>query len=230
MPLELFVLNPVFSIFHAAHLCIGYAGENWSTKLDDELKSEILSGNYKNFYQFAFEKPLLAGHAFWYYIEEKYKRENTTYLLYLARVLAGLCTVFLKIYHTKTTYYLLRLNAWVAILLLVFASAIHWDETIAQYNLARKSTIPLDVPFLLSLSDKTLPLLRKNEDVLENASDNNFCYGSRFYYTSPVKFLAYREKEFLKEQQNYTWLSWNLADAQVKKELTQNTHLSQIKW
>ena len=69
---------------------VAYVGQNWSTELDDELKSEILSGNYKNFYQFAFEKPLLAGHAFWYYIEEKYKRDNTTYLLYLARVYKNL--------------------------------------------------------------------------------------------------------------------------------------------
>ena len=69
---------------------VAYAGQNWSTQLDDDLKNEILSGNYKNFYQFAFEKPLLAGHAFWYYIEEKYKRENTTYLLYLARVYKNL--------------------------------------------------------------------------------------------------------------------------------------------
>ncbi|MEO6219430.1 MAG: hypothetical protein ABIO81_03310 [Ginsengibacter sp.] len=69
---------------------VAYAGQNWSTQLDDDLKSEILSGQYKNFYQFAFEKPLLAGHAFWYYIEEKYKKENTTYLLYLARVYKSL--------------------------------------------------------------------------------------------------------------------------------------------
>ena len=69
---------------------VAFVGENWSTALDDELKSEILSGNYKNFYQFAFEKPELAGHAFWYYVEEKYKQENVTYLLYLARVYKNL--------------------------------------------------------------------------------------------------------------------------------------------
>ncbi len=69
---------------------IAYVGENWSTQLDDDLKSEILSNKYKNFYQFAFERPLLAGHAFWYYIEEKYKKENTSYLLYLARVYKSL--------------------------------------------------------------------------------------------------------------------------------------------
>jgi hypothetical protein len=69
---------------------IEYAAENWSTVLDDDLKSEILSEKYKNFYQFAYDKPLLAGHAFWYYIEEKYKKENVTYMLYLARVYKNL--------------------------------------------------------------------------------------------------------------------------------------------
>ena len=69
---------------------VDFAAENWSTTLDDELKSEMLSGNYGKFYQFAFEKPRIAGHAFWYYIEEKYKKENVTYLLYLARVYKNL--------------------------------------------------------------------------------------------------------------------------------------------
>ncbi len=69
---------------------VAYLGENWSTDLDDELKSEILSGNYTKFSKFAFEKPLLAGHSFWYYIEEKYKKENVTYFLYLARIYKNL--------------------------------------------------------------------------------------------------------------------------------------------
>jgi len=67
-----------------------YCGQNWSTQLDNQLRNEILSDKYKTFYQFAFENPLLAGHAFWYYIEVKYNRKNTTYLLYLARVYKSL--------------------------------------------------------------------------------------------------------------------------------------------
>src|ERR1035438_5153332 len=55
---------------------IGYVGENWNTDLDDQLKSAILSGRYDNFYNMAFEKPNLSGHAFWYYFAEKYKKEN----------------------------------------------------------------------------------------------------------------------------------------------------------
>ncbi len=69
---------------------VAYLGENWSTDLDDELKSEILSNNYRKFSKFSYYKPLLAGHAFWYYIEEKYKKENVTYFLYLARIYKNL--------------------------------------------------------------------------------------------------------------------------------------------
>jgi hypothetical protein len=35
---------------------IDYAAENWSTELDDQLKSAMLSGEYRNFYQFAYKK------------------------------------------------------------------------------------------------------------------------------------------------------------------------------
>ena len=42
----------------------------WSIEKDDELKKCNLGGDYNNFYQFAFDKPILAGHAFWYYIAE----------------------------------------------------------------------------------------------------------------------------------------------------------------
>ena len=80
---------------------VAFAGENWNTGLDDELKSEILSGNYRNFYQFAFEKPLLAGHSFWHFIEEKYKKENVTYLFYLARVYKNLNRACLQICKQK---------------------------------------------------------------------------------------------------------------------------------
>jgi hypothetical protein len=64
---------------------IAYIGENWSADLDDDLKSELLSGNHNKFSSLSYARPLLAGHAFWYFIEEKYKKENVTYFFYLAR-------------------------------------------------------------------------------------------------------------------------------------------------
>ncbi len=80
---------------------VAYLGENWSTALDDELKSEILSGNYNKFSKLSFEKPLLAGHAFWFFIEEKYKKENVTYFLYLARIYKNLNKASLQITKKK---------------------------------------------------------------------------------------------------------------------------------
>ncbi len=65
---------------------IAYAAERWSTEKDDALKSAMLSGEYNKFYAFAMNKPLLAGHAFWYYIAEKYGTQNVTYLMYLSRI------------------------------------------------------------------------------------------------------------------------------------------------
>jgi hypothetical protein len=69
---------------------VAYAAENWNTELDDQLKSAILGGTYKNFYHLAYERPMLAGHSFWHYIAETYKRENVTYFLYLSRVYRNL--------------------------------------------------------------------------------------------------------------------------------------------
>lgn len=80
---------------------VSYLAENWSTDLDDELKSEILSGDYKNFYNFVFKKPEIAGHGFWYYIEERYKKENVTYLLYLARIYKNLNKACLQVCKKK---------------------------------------------------------------------------------------------------------------------------------
>jgi hypothetical protein len=69
---------------------ITYTAENWSTELDDQLKSALLSGSYKNFYEFAFYKPALAGHSFWRFLADNYKKENVTYFLYLTRVYKSL--------------------------------------------------------------------------------------------------------------------------------------------
>lgn len=80
---------------------IAYAAENWNTQLDDDLKSALLSDRYNNFYQFAFDKPLLAGHAFWFYIANRYGKDKTTYFLYLSRVYRNLNAASQKIAKKK---------------------------------------------------------------------------------------------------------------------------------
>ena len=80
---------------------IEFAAENWSPSLDDDLRAAMLSGKYNNFYQLAFEKPVLAGHSFWKYIADKYGKSKTTYFLYLARIYRNLNNASQKIAKKK---------------------------------------------------------------------------------------------------------------------------------
>ncbi|SEW08161.1 hypothetical protein SAMN05428988_1871 [Chitinophaga sp. YR573] len=80
---------------------IAYAAENWNATLDDELKDVIQSGRYKNFNQLAYEKPLLAGHAFWYYVESKYGKDAVPYLMYITRINRGLKKGFQQVLNQK---------------------------------------------------------------------------------------------------------------------------------
>ena len=80
---------------------VEYVADNWNTIEDDKLRDAMLSGRYNNFYQFAYEQPNLAGHAFWEYMAEKYKKENVTYFLYLARVYRNLNNASMRICKKK---------------------------------------------------------------------------------------------------------------------------------
>lgn len=133
-------------------------------------------------------------------------------IFFLLMVLVGLITVFIKIYLSKSAYYLFRVNAWVVLILLVISSIFNWDNVIVKYNLSHKSTVPIDVPFLLSLSNSTLPLLQKNLDVLEKYNSKKFYVNNRNKTLSAVEFYEYRKANFLEEQRHHTWLSWNIPD------------------
>ncbi|MBL7701865.1 MAG: DUF4173 domain-containing protein [Ferruginibacter sp.] len=161
----------------------------------------------------------------YYYITHMglaYKRIGV--LVFLLMVLMGLITVFIKIHQRKTAYYLWRVNGWFGVILLVAASCIHWDETIARYNLAHKSNIPVDVKFLLTLSDKTLPLLDKNQDVLVRTKELIQGEGEYLYRSglTPKEMFEIRKREFFEKQRTYSWLSWNYADRYVKQNLTKS--------
>lgn len=175
-------------------------------------------------YAWIIQNAMLVSSVFlrdYYYILKHglaYKRIGV--LFFLLMVLIGLATVFLKIWSRRTNYFLFRVNAWAGIAVLVLATTIHWDEFIAGYNLKRKNTVELDVPFLLSLSDKALPLLdtnivsiqkRENDARLQNVNSQPACD------TCFIEELKQREIRFEQKQKEYTWLSWNYADAYTKK-------------
>jgi hypothetical protein len=164
----------------------------------------------------------------YYYIARHglaYKRIGVLFFLFM--VLIGLLTVFLKIANKKTGYYLWRVNAWAGIIILVLSTTVQWDEFIARYNLDRKDKTLLDVPFLLSLSDKALPILDQNVPVfIKIHKERPMIIDGIDYLDYYLRRLEQRKKEWFQSQSTVSWLSWNYADAEVKKYFDQAAGLS----
>ena len=136
-------------------------------------------------------------------------------LVFAILCIIGLATVYLKVARQKTLFFLFKVNGNIWFALLLAFSVVNWDVFIAKYNLAQSDKVAIDADYLLSLSDKTLPVLDKNR--------------AKLYYT-PSKDLNGREiakprtKEFYSQQlderigyfkeryEKVSWLSWNLPD------------------
>jgi hypothetical protein len=147
-------------------------------------------------------------------------RNRIGILFYLALVVAGLLSVAWKIHRHKTVYYLLRVNAWAAIVLMIGATTVNWDRFIVNYNLSRKNEIVMPVVYMVSLSDSVLPVLDENREELKRHEalmkkngfwDYGVCDGCW------EKSLNARIDLYKSEQRNYSWLSWNMRDVAAKK-------------
>ncbi|RZL14144.1 MAG: DUF4173 domain-containing protein, partial [Pedobacter sp.] len=95
-----------------------------------------------------------------------YKRIGV--IVFVLLCIIGLSTVYFKIAKQKTLFYLLKVNGNIWYILLLAFSLINWDVVIVKYNLAHKGTIAFDPDYLLSLSDKTLPVIHKNRKELNS--------------------------------------------------------------
>lgn len=158
---------------------------------------------------------------YYYFVHMGLAYKRIGVVVFLLLVAVGLITVFIKIHWRKTNYYLLRVNAWAVILVFALCSTIDWDLWIAEHNLARKDRIPVDINFLLTLSDRTLPVIQQHPEVLDTAflqkkNEVDFMYERRM---SPSAYFTMRKKDFFSAQQGYTWLSWNRSDAFVLANL-----------
>lgn len=65
---------------------VAYVAQSWNVNLDNELKQLLRTGRYETFNQLAQDHPTLAGHAFWFYIENIYGSDAPSYLLYISRI------------------------------------------------------------------------------------------------------------------------------------------------
>src|SRR4030095_3483347 len=148
-----------------------------------------------------------------YYYALSYKRIGV--MIFLLLTFTGLVTMLIQIHSKKTTFYLLTINSWAALVVLLLMSSYSWDRAIAEFNLSNPDKEAIDIEYLLSLSDDTLPVLDKHKTVL----DREFI-SYRFImedYKNGLDQYSLRVKRFRSEQENYSLLSWNLADHNTLK-------------
>ncbi len=131
-----------------------------------------------------------------------------THARMLVILLLGICVcsliiLFSTIWERRATLYFLQVNTWVAYIIIVMVSLVNWDNVIATYNLSRSNDSRIDTKVLLTLSDKTLPILLEYRDIYPVEP---FSLGA--YYGK----LAQKVEKFQASYENQTFLSWNWAD------------------
>ncbi len=157
------------------------------------------------------------------YFSLAYKRIGV--VIFLILVLYGLYTVLIKVYKRKSSYYLLRKNAYFLFVILLSSSFVNWDKIIVKYNFSHAENSFLHLDYLASLSDQVLPGLGKSLNemkALDVIQKKKFPFEQQ--YMTPEKYfdlISKRSEEFKKNWEAKGILSWNLPDHLAYKKLRQ---------
>lgn len=143
-----------------------------------------------------------------------YKRVGV--IVFLALVLIGLVTLFIKVRERRSFYYLARVNGWAWFAMLIGLSTVNWDGTIVRYNLAHWNQGEIDVDNYLLMSDKVLPLLYANLDKVEQQMAHHRTNRVRWVeYLDPADFrreLDAKRHRFIWRMEAQQWQERNWAD------------------
>ena len=124
--------------------------------------------------------------------------------VFLAATFIGLFSMLYKIAFRKTFFFLMKFNSWSVIWILVLTASFNWDAVIAKHNLDHSGPRPIDRFYLMRLSDKSLPVLYENRDMLN---------------VHQLEQLDYRIDQFVNKELEQDWQGWNYADYIVLQKL-----------
>ncbi len=157
-------------------------------------------------------------------------------LIFLALVLFGLYSIYLKLRHKKSFFYLIRINGIALIMTLSLSTLPDWDNIIARYNFTHYMKAFVHYDFLAELDDRALANLDLSEKELRdvdfwqkiNSEEvKNLDYSSDGWYRNSKIYMssnnfhnkiASRKKQFLEEYQKKRWLSWNWGEWRAYNE------------
>jgi hypothetical protein len=150
-----------------------------------------------------------------------YKRIGV--IVFLLLVLVGLVSLFLKVRDRRSFFYLARVNGWAAFVVLVGMSTIDWDSFIVRTNLQHDNPGEIDIDNYLAMSDKVLPLLYADFDVVQDQMERH--RGNRVRWVDhldPDRFrrtLDAKRDRFLSRYEVQDLLESNLADRRTMAAL-----------
>ncbi|MCC6939685.1 MAG: DUF4173 domain-containing protein [Flavobacteriales bacterium] len=152
-----------------------------------------------------------------------YKRIGV--IAFLVLVLIGLITLYIKILKRRSLFYLARVNAWAAFALLIGMTTVDWDSFIVRTNLRHSNPGEIDIDNYLAMSDKVLPLLYANLDLVQEQMARHSTNRVRWVeHLDPVAFRAdldAKRDRFLLRIQEQHWQEWNMADVRTRTELAE---------
>ena len=174
-----------------------------------------------------------------HYIEEynlTYKRIGVYYYLFV--VLAGLFTVFLKLYQQRSNWYLFRINSIILYVILVLSAGVDWDLLISKYNIRHESSMAkLDKSYLINLSSGNIPDLieiRYQQPALFN-TDSVHLGEDPYYYSvygkgsTNTQALDIKLYLFLRDYYNKDLREWTLRDYKTYHEIIALNEQGKIK-
>lgn len=144
-------------------------------------------------------------------------------IVFLALVLVGLITLFIKVRTKRSFFHLLRVNGWAAFVMMTVLACVDWDSTIVRYNLGHWNQGQIDVDNYLAMSDKVLPLLFADRDRVREQMHKHMENEVRWVESlDPSDFdrrLEQRRSEFMERYASQDWQSWTYADERTEQAL-----------
>ncbi|MGI9543070.1 MAG: DUF4153 domain-containing protein [Cyclobacteriaceae bacterium] len=126
--------------------------------------------------------------------------------VYLSLTFFGLLTTFIKVFATKSNWFLFRKNAWLFYLAMIVCTFFNWDRIITEYNLSKSKRT--DIDYLIGLSTSNLLHLHKL----------SVEHPEKLTYTQQHA-INYELDQFKLKTLNRNWQSWNYREHQLRDSL-----------
>ncbi|MFA6199955.1 MAG: DUF4153 domain-containing protein [Bacteroidales bacterium] len=164
---------------------------------------------------------------YWYltYFGLAYKRIAVFFFLILAII--GLITIIIKIIDKKSAFYLLRVNSYMVLIVLVISSIFNWNTIIAKYNFKNANKSFIEYKFMAFLDSSALPYTIKTMEELQQINtlqkkNMPFDINKEFYWTIETYYneINLAKQDFITKYKNQKPLEWNLSDYLTYRKIT----------